>query len=342
MKNRTQRGFSIVELMVAMALSLVLLAGVLAVLYSSKVTYAENERLARNQENARVATEMILRDMRSGGFQGCGRPLVDGDLENLLVDPTALMRNFLEPLRGFEGSEGADADAEVAFGAPLEIGDSVIVRGVRPGFPSFRLAIDPADGESPLAIEKPSGFALPAGTPLLVSNCERGSIFAASSAIGTDTNIDIDHETGATGGLENSLSDLGGGYTRLTAQISPLNTIAYFVKADAGGVPSLWRMVDDDAPTEPIIPGVERLEILYGEDTDGDQRADRYVAADEVGDWNAVTAASISVLVRSADEYGSDKESRAFDMLGTEVGPFNDRYQRTVFTTTASLRNRIP
>lgn len=342
MKNRTQRGFSIVELMVAMALSLVLLAGVLAVLYSSKVTYAENERLARNQENARVATEMILRDMRSGGFQGCGRPLVDGDLENLLVDPTALTRNFLEPLRGFEGSGGADADAEVAFGAPLEDGDSVVIRGVRPGFPSFRLAADPVDGESPLAIEKPAGFSLPAGTPLLVSNCERGSIFATSSAIGAGTAIDIHHETGATGGLENSLPDLGGGYSMTNTQVSPLNTIAYYVKADASGIPSLWRMVDDDVPAEPIIPGVERIEILYGVDNDGDLRADEYVSADAVADWNAITAASISVLVRSADEYGSDKESREFDMLGTAVGPFNDRYQRTVFTTTASLRNRIP
>lgn len=342
MNTRIQRGFSIVELMVAMALSLILLAGVLAVLYSSKVTYAENERLARVQENARVATEMILRDMRSGGFRGCGRPLASGDLENLLVDPTALTHNFTEPMRGFEGSEGADASAVAAFGGDeLEIGDSVVVRSVRSGIPSFRLNTSMADGESLLSIDKPAGVTIEAGTPLLISNCERGSVFTSSSGIGADVVVDVQHTTDATGGLVNATSDLG--TYLLGSQISPLSTIAYYVKQNPAGTgPALWRMVDDDLPAEPIIDGVERLEILYGEDTDGDERADAYIEADDVTNWNNITSASVSVMVRSADEYGSDKNNRSFDMLGTLVEPDADRYLRTVFTTTASLRNRTP
>ena len=43
-------GFSIVELMVAMTLSLVLLAGALSILYSTKLTSSENDRTARIQE----------------------------------------------------------------------------------------------------------------------------------------------------------------------------------------------------------------------------------------------------------------------------------------------------
>ncbi len=53
---RRQRGFSLVEIMVALTLSLILLGGVLAVMYSSKVTYMENERVGRLQENGRAAT----------------------------------------------------------------------------------------------------------------------------------------------------------------------------------------------------------------------------------------------------------------------------------------------
>ena len=97
------RGFSLVELMVAMALSLVLLAGVLGVLYSSKVTYSENERLARLQESARAAVEMILRDMRSGGFQGCGKPLEPADFWNMLLDGTSITAQLRPAAFGLRG-----------------------------------------------------------------------------------------------------------------------------------------------------------------------------------------------------------------------------------------------
>ena len=50
MPNFRQRGFSLVEILVSITLSLVVLAGVLAVMYSSKVTYMENDRVARLQE----------------------------------------------------------------------------------------------------------------------------------------------------------------------------------------------------------------------------------------------------------------------------------------------------
>ena len=107
------------------------------------------------------------------------------------------------------------------------------------------------------------------------------------------------------------------------------------------GVPALWRKVDDGAGVE-LIPGIERLEILYGEDTDGDLLADRYVPASQAGiNWTRITSASISVLVRSVEEYGAAQTSRQFAMLGTNVGPFNDRFMRAMFSTTASLRNRI-
>ena len=55
-----QRGFSLVELMVALALSLVLMSGVLSIFFSSKVTYLANEKTARLQENGRTALDLIV------------------------------------------------------------------------------------------------------------------------------------------------------------------------------------------------------------------------------------------------------------------------------------------
>lgn len=340
LRNFPSRGFSLVELMVAMALSLVLLAGVLGVLYSSKVTYSENERLARLQENARAATEMILRDMRSGGFLGCGRPLRPENWENVLIDATDLTHNYAMALTGFEGSAGTFTPAVPdLIEEPSVTSDIVVIRGVRPGVPTFRTSLDMDNLTSDVVIANPAAFAIAPGTPLLISNCDRSSVFAASAfstAAGVST---IRHEEGDEG-VANTNDEIQR-FDR-GAQVSILNTIVYYVRQDAGRPPSLWRIVDDGAPVE-LIPGIERLEIAYGEDTNGDDLADRYVSADTAGvNWNRITSASISVLVRSAEEYGRAQPSRTFSMLGMAVTPPTDSFLRTVFTTTASLRNRTP
>jgi type IV pilus assembly protein PilW len=338
--NRFARGFTIVELMVAMTLSLILLGGVLGVLYSSKVTYTEGERLARLQESARAAVEMILRDMRSGGFAGCGRPLVAGDFENLLLTPTALTHDYTRALRGYEGSSGTFSPAiDAAITSPLLPSDVVVIRGLRPGMASFLTNTNMEQGIDTVSIAKPVGAKIAVGTPVMLSNCERTTVFAVTSFTDEGATATIEHEVGEAG-LTNAKENIGAFLNG--AQLSALSTVVYYVRQDAGRPPALWRKVDDGDPVE-LIPGIERLEILYGEDTDGDGLANRYVAADQVGNWDRITSASISVLVRSLTEYGPKAEkSRQFAMLGQQVGPFTDRYLHMAFNTTASLRNRTP
>src|SRR5262249_54073268 len=72
--RRPMTGFSLVELMVALTLSLILTAGALSILYSTKLTSAENERVARIQEAARTAFELIKQDSRASGYAGFSRP----------------------------------------------------------------------------------------------------------------------------------------------------------------------------------------------------------------------------------------------------------------------------
>jgi type IV pilus assembly protein PilW len=212
-------GFSLVELMVAMALSLVLLAGVLGVLYSSKVTYSENARLARLQESARAAVEMILRDMRSGGFQGCGRPLLPEDFENNLFDPTALTHNYTQPLSGYEGSSGTfDPVLPAAIASASTTSDVVVVRGVRPGVPSFRTTTVMDDGDANVVVANPNAVAIPTGVPLIISNCERTTVFAASGVTTSGGISTISHAAGTTG-VANRIQNIGAFLDG--AQVSP-------------------------------------------------------------------------------------------------------------------------
>ena len=55
-----QTGLSMVELLVAMVIQIILLAGMVYVYGSSKKMFTVNEQMARVQENGRHATDALL------------------------------------------------------------------------------------------------------------------------------------------------------------------------------------------------------------------------------------------------------------------------------------------
>lgn len=74
----TNKGFSLIELMVAVAISVIILAGVLTMMSASKKTYTQQMDRARLQENARFALDFISRSLRMAGYFGCADIIPDG------------------------------------------------------------------------------------------------------------------------------------------------------------------------------------------------------------------------------------------------------------------------
>ena len=340
-----QRGFSLVELMVAMTLSLVLLAGALSILYSSKVTYAENDRIARLQEAGRTVVELILRDARAAGFQGCARTgtLPTNGLNNVLNSPTALLWDLGQPMRGYNGSAGAWSPALPAADIPSATPDSdvIVLRTVREGTPSFQLRTAPAAMTDPLTVVRGANVGLPVGSTLVINDCQGASVFAVSNLTAVDaTTATIDH---AVGGIPGNASGSLGRIYQEGARISQVDSVIYYVRDSTSGVgPALWRKIGND-PEQPLIEGVENLQILYGIDTNADMLADAYVTANVVeagGNWANVISLTIAVLVRSENETNLELDNRTYNMLTQVKGPFNDRRQRSMFITTVTLRNR--
>lgn len=66
---RKHRGFTLVELMVAMALSIFLIGGVSLTYLAGRAASQDAERLSRIQENMRFASDYLLRDLRLAGFR---------------------------------------------------------------------------------------------------------------------------------------------------------------------------------------------------------------------------------------------------------------------------------
>lgn len=69
----SQSGFSLVELMIAMTLSLMLLGAVIQVFLSSKLTSELSNDVSRVQENGRFSLEFLARDIRMAGYSNLPR-----------------------------------------------------------------------------------------------------------------------------------------------------------------------------------------------------------------------------------------------------------------------------
>ncbi|MCG6873418.1 MAG: prepilin-type N-terminal cleavage/methylation domain-containing protein, partial [Gammaproteobacteria bacterium] len=66
-----QRGATLVELMIALAIGAIVVAAVTTLLFQTKKNYTIQDSMARLQENARFAMQFIVRDLRMAGYFGC-------------------------------------------------------------------------------------------------------------------------------------------------------------------------------------------------------------------------------------------------------------------------------
>lgn len=109
----------------------------------------------------------------------------------------------------------------------------------------------------------------------------------------------------------------------------PANTLeedTLYVANDAanGNEPTLYCYASNAASAQPLIPGVESLQLLYGEDTDGDGSINRYVTAANVANVNHVRSVMVSVVTRTAGTRNAiNLAQQTFNHFGTQYAPSN-------------------
>ena len=353
---RRHEGFTLVELMVALALSLLLIGGAITMFYFSRLSYQTTEDSSRVQETGRLAVEFMLRDIRNAGWQGCSREV---PVNNVLNDSADVLWNFAEPVAGFDVGASNSVDwapalpAVVANPLPLPGSDVLVVRGPRREARPLRTVVEINDGTD----EVRTGFfdttppIIVPGDTVQIADCSAIVWFAASGFsqdAGTGQGLVDRVDSGASPG--NATVDLGFGFQE-GAELVPVETVIYYVGANERGEPALFRRTSRMAAAEvsiELFEGVEGLQVLYGVDDDGDLSVDDYLDADAVaaaGRWPEVVAVSFAVLVRSPEEQGIDLETRSFELLGV-IYPdggagFGDRRRRDVYAATATVRNRV-
>jgi type IV pilus assembly protein PilW len=350
MLTRNARGFSVVELMVAMAISLLLLGGVVSIFVSSKNSYETNERMSRIQENGRFALDAIMTDLRASGFVGCARQPTY--LSTSLNSATTLQWNFLAgPVTGFQ-STGASTWApamDASIPSPLSGSDVLVVRVPVRERVAFPLSANLGAATNTLQVAAGSSNGVETGDIAMAFSCEAISVFQVSN-YDQATGV-ISHVANASGQTPgNANNTVNYSYRQAVTQVVPIETVAYFIAPSArvtdvtdpapAGTTSLWRRRGLGAAQE-LVEGIEQIQVQYGVDTNGDVIVDTYRTANNVTDWNDVISVSVALLVRSIEEYGVDTDRRSYTLLDTTVAAPGDHRLREVFTATASIRNRV-
>ena len=119
-------------------------------------------------------------------------------------------------------------------------------------------------------------------------------------------------------------------------------TVSTFtIAAGANGGNALW--CNNGGGAVEVVSDVDNMQILYGEDTNGDMVADRYIPANSVTNFDNVISIRAALLFRTANiSAAAVKDTSTYNLNGTVVGPFNDTRIRRAVVVNMNLRNRTP
>lgn len=295
---KVQRGFTLIELMIALVLGLVLIGGVISVLLSNQQTYRTNTALSQLQDNARTAFEFLARDIRQAGSTPCGNASVTNLLNSANGAGTDTYLWGTNPIQGFDD---AATVVPVLPGALTQ--SALVTKGVGVVSTPMVAAGGACATGAPLTAA-PSGItAAPSGITAgdLVLMCDAGQayIYQAGAFAGGVLTMG-----GATPG--NAAAATGCqtfGQTAYVAQYQP--DYWYVAPAGAGapaGTNSLYRARYSGATNaagafaaDEIVRGVTNFQLTYHVPP-----AAGFVSAAGVGtNWPNVDAVQVSLTLRS-------------------------------------------
>lgn len=358
--SRNQQGLTLVEIMVAMTLGVFITAGILQLFISSRQTYRSQEALSRLQENGRFAIDFMARDIRMAGFRGCASGSSNDNAMNIdlnVATPSNYLYLFRTFIQGFEAtSETEWTPAIGAVNNPVAKSDVLTVRRANDrGFAvvsvdnaTKSMVLDSTVSASDATMTS-TNASLTASTANLtavdfvngkcalaiIANCTTADVFQISTVAGATLN----YVASVCPSPDNKATGLAGGYIA-GAQVYPINTISYYVRNNTAGQPSLYRRVGTNN-SEELVEGVERMEILYGVDTEPNGTANYFVTADTIDtdvNWGKVVSVRLRLLLATTEDNLAAQTAVPFEFNGFDTTA--DRKLRRIFSDTIALRNR--
>lgn len=307
------KGFTLVELLIVLALSSLLSAALFQIVLGNKQNIQLTDSYSKVQESTRYAMDYLAKDFRMAGYMGCvNNNIASSKITNMLDsdddDYESSLHSFENVVTAIDNYDADNPDHVNAINgiAPIE-GTDVFSS-------SSALATDLMVESTHSAVAanfSVSGpenqrVVLAEGMILMVTDCNTAHIFSVSNNMTANHDV-VAHNKNVSNGIDNKSSALGINYPA-GSQVLLMNTTTYFVGASAiiDGHNSLYRSstLDGGVPEE-LVPFIEDMQLIYSVDTNNDRSPDIYKTAAEIaadGDDIAANVYSVNIeLIVSGD-----------------------------------------
>ena len=360
-----QRGFNLVELLIAMALGLFVIQGIMQVYTGNRQAYRWVAAHSQMQESLRFSLDTMMFKIRNAAYQGCGGE--GSNVRNVLTDAaTDYNYDFSNKIIGYVGT----GSSWTPSGLPLAIrnaadpaSDVITLRGV--SNISAPLQTNMTSPSSAITVLDTGTLA--SGDIAMVTDCMNSTIFLVTGTTTSSGDLTLQHvvSTPATG-PSNTQPDLYNTFGAASQVVKVVTETFYVSKKvtnasapdtyicwasnperslDESTTPGLCR-VEMGQPGRRIIDGVERMKIAYGLDADKDKfrSVDRYVSATVVNssnNWANVVSVRLGLLFRSGSAIRQGNGPTSYTLAGNAETVSADKFMRRAINQTVAIRNRL-
>ncbi len=277
-----QRGFTLIELMIAMVIGLVVTGAAIGIFLSNQKIYRSSEAMSRMQENMRTAYDLLARDLRVAGGNACNTRAVSNALTIGTGEWWGQLSDWGNAVKGYSTTTALGTGGP-AFGtiAGTRLAGTAAVDLFSGGDEVASVSAD--TGAQFILNRSNANFA--SGDVMVVCDTNRSMVFNATSVAGTA----VTHPSTMT--------------FAANAAVARFNAARWYVGTNAAGNPALFRVraYGGTSKQEEVVEGVSALSLTYLVSC-----ATSYVDASAVSSWSTVTSVRVAMTISSTSKVSTD------------------------------------
>ncbi len=318
-QKKYQAGFSVVELMIALLLSMALAVGIISVFVNNSYSFKQDENISRMQDDARHALREIAFDLSMAGYYADlhvpGSITYDGDLTiGADCGPAGSVNWMYRAVEVGTGDSLSITAIDNASSSAVTAAHSCFVGGE---------ILDNTDVVSIKRVEGAEADTLVSNAAYLRTNGTVGVLFSGVAPTAPPVNV-----------------------------VAPLadwtfHPSIYYIRQYANtpgdDIPTLCRKVLRGAGpgmiTECLATGIENLQIEYGIDTTENGQPNVYVSNPTVAQMQTAVAARIFIVARTTDIDSRYTNTKTYSVSNSADFTPSDGFHRRVFSTSVSIQN---